>query len=109
MPETTISPGYSISKPVETQTECDAYSEMAKAVSAHNDACAVGDTLWTIEDEPDRYTVAESSVVTEPEPAPPSLKEQVAALQTAQNDTDAMTVDQEYRLTLLELGVTDTD
>lgn len=29
--------------------------------------------------------------------------------QAAQSDTDAMTVDQEYRLTLLELGITDTD
>ncbi len=107
MPETTISPGYSIPKPVETQAECDAYSEMAEAVNAHNNACAVGDTLWAIEDNPDCYTVAESGFVTEPEPAPPSLEEQLAALQSAQNDTDAMTVDQEYRLTLLELGVTD--
>lgn len=30
----------------------------------------------------------------------------VAALQSAQNDTDSLMVDQEYRLTLLELGVT---
>ena len=109
MPETTISPGCSLPKPVETQEQYDAYSAMAEAVNAHNNACAVGDTLWTIEDKPNCYTVAESGTVTEPEPAPPSLEEQLAALQSAQNDTDAMTVDQEYRLTLLELGVTDTD
>lgn len=30
-------------------------------------------------------------------------------LQSAQSDTDALAVDQDYRLTLLELGVTDTD
>lgn len=80
MPETTISPGYSIPKPVETQAECDAYSKMAEAVNAHNNACAIGDMTWTIEDKPDCYTVAESGIATEPEPAPPSLEEQVAAL-----------------------------
>ena len=37
-----------------------------------------------------------------------SLAKQVAALQTAQSDTDALCVEQEYRLTLLELGITDT-
>ena len=35
------------------------------------------------------------------------LPETVAALQAAQTDTDAMTVDQEYRIALLELGITD--
>ena len=30
-------------------------------------------------------------------------------LQSAQADADALAVDQDYRLTLLELGVTDTD
>lgn len=109
MSETTISPGYSISKPVLTQEQCDAYSAMAAAVNAHNAACAVGDMTWTIEDKAGCYEVVEAGVLPEPEPASPSLKEQLAALQTAQNDTDAMTVEQEYRLTLLELGVTDTD
>lgn len=103
----TIVPGWKVDKPVETQDQCDKYSEMAAAVNAHNAACKVGDVTWTIEDKPGCYEVAESGVVPEPEPAPPSLEEQLAALQSAQNDTDAMTVDQEYRLTLLELGVTD--
>lgn len=35
-----------------------------------------------------------------------TLPETLAALQSAQNDTDSLVVDQEYRLTLLELGVT---
>ena len=37
------------------------------------------------------------------------LPETVAALQAAQADTDALAVDQAYRLTLLELNVSDTD
>lgn len=35
-----------------------------------------------------------------------TLPETLAALQSAQNDTDSLVVDQEYRLTMLELGVT---
>lgn len=37
------------------------------------------------------------------------LLETVAALKAAQSDTDEMVVDQEYRITMLELGVSDTD
>lgn len=37
------------------------------------------------------------------------LPETVAALQAAQADADEMNVDQAYRLTLLELNVSDTD
>ena len=37
------------------------------------------------------------------------LPETVAALQSAQADADEMNVDQAYRLTLLELNVSDTD
>lgn len=43
-----------------------------------------------------------------PEPAP-TPEEQLAALQAAQADTDSLLVEQEYRLTLLELNVSDTD
>ena len=39
----------------------------------------------------------------------PTLAELVAETQAAQADTEAVAVDQEYRLTMLELGVTDTD
>lgn len=39
----------------------------------------------------------------------PTLAELLAETQAAQADTDAVNVDQEYRLTLLELGVTDDD
>ena len=37
------------------------------------------------------------------------LPETVAALQVALADADALNVDQDYRLTLLELGVTDDE
>jgi hypothetical protein len=37
------------------------------------------------------------------------LPETLAALTTALNDADALNVDQEYRLTLLELGIDGTD
>jgi hypothetical protein len=37
----------------------------------------------------------------------PTLAELLTETQSAQTDTDAMAVDQEYRLTLLELGLTD--
>ena len=38
-----------------------------------------------------------------------ALPETVATLLAAQADTEAMTVDQEYRIALLELGITDAD
>lgn len=37
------------------------------------------------------------------------MPERLAALQTALEDADALNVDQEYRLTLLELGITEED
>ena len=37
------------------------------------------------------------------------LPETVTALKAAQSYTDEMVVDQEYRITMLELGVSDTD
>ena len=46
--------GYALAKPVETQAQCDAYTAMVEAVNAHNAACAVGDTLWSIADKPGR-------------------------------------------------------
>ena len=87
--------GCTLAKPVVTQAQCDAYAAMAQAVNDHNAACAVGDTLWTIEDGADAYTVAEDGTVPEPEtPAP-----------AAEDDLAALMVDHEYRITLLELGV----
>ena len=105
-----ITIGYTLAKPVQTQAQCDIYNSMAKAVEAHNTACAVGDTLWGIEEEAACYKVVDGGTVPDPADLPkpePTLKEQLEALKAAQADTDAMTVDQEYRLSLLELGITD--
>lgn len=79
----TITIGYTTAKPVVTQEECTAYAAMAEAVNAHNAACAVGDTLWSIEDKADCYEVAEGGVVQEPEPAStlPTTEERLAALE----------------------------
>ena len=40
---------------------------------------------------------------------PTELSAKLTATQSAQADADALNVDQEYRLTLLELGVTDDE
>lgn len=111
--------GYALAKPVETQAQCDAYTAMVEAVNSHNAACAVGDTLWSIADKPGCYEVTDGGVkpdpADQPEPEPAlnekleQLQETVTALKAAQSDTDEMVVDQEYRITMLELGVSDTD
>lgn len=90
-----ITIGYSFSKPVETQEQCTAYAAMAEAVNAHNAACAVGDTLWRIEDKADCYEVAEGGVVQEPEPADPAptIPERVSALESANDDIILMMAD----------------
>lgn len=87
--------GYTIAKPVETQEQCTAYAAMAEAVSAHNAACAVGDTLWVIEDKADCYEVAEGGTVPEPEPAStlPTMEESVDALESANDDIILMMAD----------------
>ena len=59
-----------------------------------------------------RYTAEELAAQEEArkkQEAKDKLLETVAALQAAQADADTLNVDQAYRLTLLELGVTDTD
>lgn len=101
--------GYAIAKPVETQAQCDAYTAMVEEVNAHNAACAVGDTLWSITDKPGCYEVTDGGVKPDPEDQPepePTLIEQLAS---ALADADALNLDQDYRLTLLELNVSDTD
>ena len=59
-----------------------------------------------------RYTAEELSAQEEArkkQEAMDKLPETVAALQAALADADALNVDQDYRLTLLELNVSDTD
>ena len=59
-----------------------------------------------------RYTAEELSAQEEArkkQEAKDKLPETVAALQAALADADALNLDQDYRLTLLELGVTDDE
>ena len=59
-----------------------------------------------------RYTAEELAAQEEArkkQEAMDKLPETVAALQAALADADALNVDQDYRLTLLELNVSDTD
>lgn len=106
-----IKMGYVLAKPVETQAQCDAYTAMVEEVNSHNAACAVGDTLWSIADKPGCYEVTDGGVKSEPDPPEPepTFKEQLASIQSALSDADALNLDQDYRLTLLELNVSDTD
>lgn len=104
-----IKPGTKILKPVITQEECDTYSAVVDAITAHNAAAAVGEALWSMDDQPEAYVVVEAGTQPDPADAPkptPTLEERLATMESAQNDTDSLMVDQEYRLTLLELGVT---
>lgn len=105
-----IRPGTKIPKPVITQEECDAYSAVVDAINAHNAAAAVGETLWSMDDQPEFYVVVEAGTKPDPADAPkptPTLEERLATMESAQTDTDSLMVDQEYRITLLELGVTE--
>lgn len=104
-----IKPGTKILKPVITQEECDAYSAVVDAITAHNAGAAVGEALWSMDDQPEAYVVVEAGTQPDPADAPkptPTLEEWMATVESAQTDTDSLMVDQEYRLTLLELGVT---
>ena len=61
---------------------------------------------WKKHDLP---TLAEKGAAEKKRKEREQLPETVAALKAAQSDTDEMVVDQEYRITMLELGVSDTD
>ena len=105
-----IKPGAKIQKPVITQAECDAYSAVVDAISAHNAAAAVGEALWSMDDQPEAYVVVEAGTKPDPADAPkptPTLEERLAAVEAAQADADALNVDQAYRMTLLGLGITE--
>lgn len=105
-----IKSGYKIPKPVITQAECDAYSAVVDAITAHNAAAAAGEALWSMDDQPEAYVVVEAGTQPDPADAPkptPTLEERLVAVEDAQADADALNVDQAYRLTLLELGITE--
>ena len=82
-----IKPGTKILKPVITQEECDAYSAVVDAITAHNAAAAVGDALWSMDDQPAADVVVEAG--TQPDPAdapkpPPTLEERLVTVEAAQ-------------------------
>ena len=54
-------------------------------------------------------TRAEKEAAAKKQQEQEKLPETVAALQAALADADALNLDQDYRLTLLELGVTDDE
>lgn len=62
--------GTKILKPVITQAECDAYSAVVDAITAHNAAAAVGEALWSMDDQPEFYVVVEAGTKPDPADAP---------------------------------------
>ena len=121
MEETTIRPGYT----VPTDGTPEDYSALEAAVNAHNQNAQPGEAYWGIRLCGAEYEVYEYGEVPQPptaeelaaqeevqqksaarQKAVDTLPETLAALQSAQNDTDSLMVDQEYRLTMLELGLT---
>lgn len=78
-----ITLGYTIAKPAVTQAQCDAYTAMADAVTAHNTACSVGSMLWRIEDKEHCYAIAEDGIVQ------PPTAEELAAQEEARKKQEA--------------------
>lgn len=79
-----IKPGAKILKPVITQEACDAYSAVVDAINAHNAAAAVGEALWSMDDQPEAYVVVEAGTQPDPADAPkptPTLEERLATLE----------------------------
>lgn len=124
MEETTIRPGYTM--PTETDGTPADYSAIEAAVNAHNQNAQPGEAYWGIRLCGAEYEVYEYGEVPQPptaeelaqrekekqeaqqrQEALDKLPETLAALQAAQADADALNVDQAYRLTLLELGITE--
>ena len=108
--------GYTLAKPVETQAQCDAYTAMVDAVDGHNTACAVGDTLWSIEEEAACYKVVDGGAMPDPADLPepePTPKEQLEALQAAQASMEDALCEQDAandkRMSTIEQALCDLD
>ena len=105
-----IKPGAKILKPVITQEECDAYSAVADAITAHNAGAAVGEALWSMDDQPEAYVVVEAGTQTDPADAPkptPTLEERLVALDKLPETLEALKNENEMlKQCLLEMSET---
>lgn len=105
-----IKSGYKIPKPVITQEECDAYSAVVDAITAHNAAAAVGEALWSMDDQPEAYVVVEAGTQPDPADAPkptPTLEERLVALDKLPETLEALKNENEMlKQCLLEMSET---
>lgn len=105
-----IRPGTKIPKPVITQEECDAYSAVVDAINAHNAAAAVGEALWSMDDQPEAYVVVEAGTQPDPADAPkptPTLEERLVALDKLPETLEALKNENEMlKQCLLEMSET---
>lgn len=105
-----IKPGTKILKPVITQEECDAYSAVVDAINAHNAAAAVGEALWSMDDQPEAYVVVEAGTQPDPADAPkptPTLEERLVALDKLPETLEALKNENEMlKQCLLEMSET---
>lgn len=105
-----IRPGTKIPKPVITQEECDAYSAVVDAITAHNAAAAVGEALWSMDDQPEAYVVVEAGTQPDPADAPkptPTLEERLVALDKLPETLEALKNENEMlKQCLLEMSET---
>ena len=105
-----IKPGAKILKPVITQEECDAYSAVVDAITAHNAGAAVGEALWSMDDQPEAYVVVEAGTQPDPADAPkptPTLEERLVALDKLPETLDALKNENEMlKQCLLEMSET---
>ena len=105
-----IKSGTKIMKPVITQEECDAYSAVVDAINAHNAAAAVGEALWSMDDQPEFYVVVEAGTQPDPADAPkptPTLEERLVALDKLPETLEALKNENEMlKQCLLEMSET---
>ena len=105
-----IKPGAKIPKPVITQEECDTYSAVVDAITAHNAAAAVGEALWSMDDQPEAYVVVEAGTQPDPADAPkptPTLEERLVALDKLPETLEALKNENEMlKQCLLEMSET---
>lgn len=105
-----IKPGAKILKPVVTQEACDAYSAVVDAINAHNAAAAVGEALWSMDDQPEAYVVVEAGTQPDPADAPkptPTLEERLVAMEKLPETLEALKNENEMlKQCLLEMSET---